>query len=354
MTTEHPSTTALRVIFMGSPEFAVPSLEALVREGFDVCLVCTPPDKRRSRGGDPEPTAVKKKAIELGLPTLDVEDVKDPAFCETLTSLNADVSVVVAFRLLPKAILDATRLGAVNIHASLLPAYRGAAPIHHAVLNGEKQTGCTLFVLNQAMDAGQILAQQTSPIHPNDTTGDVYERLQTVGAKLLIETLPAWNREEIHPITQDERLATPAPKVFSADGWLRLHETAAQVHNQARAMTPTPGAWIKLEGEKVKILRTRLLELRELQSFTHEVKGDVHGAEIGMQARDEHRAESGVTAGVQSGSFYIWDKRLFLGCAEQSVVEIVTLQQPGKTAISGYEFSLGKDLAALHAEGAEA
>lgn len=346
MTTERPYSDALRVIFMGSPEFAVPSLEALVREGFDVCMVCTPPDKRRSRGGDPEPTAVKKKAIELGLPTLDVEDVKDPTFCETLTSLRADLSVVVAFRILPKEVLDSTRLGAVNIHASLLPAYRGAAPIHHAVLNGDKQTGCTLFVLNQAMDAGQILAQQPSPIHPNDTTGDVYERLQSVGAKLLIDTLPAWNRGEIHPITQDERLATPAPKVFSEDGWLRLHETAAQVHNQARAMTPTPGAWVRLEGEKVKILRTRLLELRELQSFTQDVKGGSNGVQQGTKAQRQR--------GVQLGSFYVWDKRLFLGCAEQSVVEIVTLQQPGKTAISGYEFSLGKDLSTLHAEGAEA
>lgn len=326
MIVDTPSASGLRVIFMGSPEFAVPSLEALVREGFDVCMVCTPPDKRRSRGGDPEPTAVKKKAIELGLPTLDVEDVKDPAFHQTLVALNADLSVVVAFRLLPKEILQATRLGAVNIHASLLPAYRGAAPIHHAVLNGEKQTGCTLFVLNQTMDAGQILAQQTAPIHPNDTTGDVYERLQMVGAKLLIDTIPAWNRGEIIPITQDDHLATPAPKVYAEDGRLRLQDPANQVHNQVRAMTPSPGAWIRLDGEKIKILRTRLLQLGELQSFGREVHG------------------------IEPGSFHVWDKRLFLGCSEQSTVELVTLQQPGKTPISGYEFSLGKDLDTLIAE----
>jgi methionyl-tRNA formyltransferase len=345
MATERPSTDVCKVIFMGSPDFAVPSLEALVRNGFDVCMVCTPPNKRRSRGGDPEPTAVKKKAIELGLPTLDVADVKDPVFCETLRSLDADLSVVVAFRLLPKAVLDATRLGAVNIHASLLPAYRGAAPIHHAVLNGDKHTGCTLFMLNQAMDAGQILAQKTAPIHPNDTTGDVYERLQNVGAKLLVETLPAWNRGDIQPISQDEQLASAAPKVFSADGWLRIQQSAAQVHNQARAMTPSPGAWIKLDGDKVKILRTRLLELRELQAFTQAMMEESIGEaqEVGSMRQ----------SGVQPGSFAVWDKRLFLGCAEQSVVEIVSLQQPGKSAVSGYEFSLGKEVTSLRAEGAE-
>jgi Methionyl-tRNA formyltransferase len=218
MTLGTPSASRMRVIFMGSPEFAVPSLEALVHEGFEVCMVCTPPDKRRSRGGPPEPTPVKKKAMELGLTVQDVLDVHDPEFHRTLRALKADLSVVVAFRLLPNAVLDATRLGAVNIHASLLPAYRGAAPIHHAVLNGEKKTGCTLFVLNQQMDAGQILAQKTSPIHPDDTTGDVYERLQTLGAKLLVETLPAWDRGELTPVHQDDSKATPAPKVFG--GWL--------------------------------------------------------------------------------------------------------------------------------------
>jgi methionyl-tRNA formyltransferase len=319
MATERPSTDVCKVIFMGSPDFAVPSLEALVRNGFDVCMVCTPPNKRRSRGGDPEPTAVKKKAIELGLPTLDVADVKDPVFCETLRSLDADLSVVVAFRLLPKAVL--------------------------AVLNGDKQTGCTMFMLNQAMDAGQILAQKTAPIHPNDTTGDVYERLQNVGAKLLVETLPAWNRGDIQPISQDEQLASAAPKVFSADGWLRIQQSAAQVHNQARAMTPSPGAWIKLDGDKVKILRTRLLELRELQAFTQAMMEESIGEaqEVGSMRQ----------SGVQPGSFAVWDKRLFLGCAEQSVVEIVSLQQPGKSAVSGYEFSLGKEVTSLRAEGAE-
>lgn len=326
MTPGTSSPSAMRVIFMGSPEFAVPSLEALVNEGFEVCMVFTPPDKRRSRGGTPEPTPVKKKALELGLPVQDVHDVHDPGFHEAIKALEADLSVVVAFRLLPKEVLDATRLGAVNIHASLLPSYRGAAPIHHAVLNGEKETGCTLFVLNQKMDAGQILAQKTSPIHPDDTTGDVVERLQTLGAKLLIDTLPAWNRGELTPVHQDDSHATPAPKVFSKDGWLRLRVTAGQVHNQARAMTPTPGAWIRIQEEKVKIHRTKTLELSELPSFSREVKP------------------------LEIGALTLWNKRLFLGCGEQTALEIIRLQQPGKTPITGYEYSLGRDLDQLHIE----
>ncbi len=326
MTLGTPSASRMRVIFMGSPEFAVPSLEALVHEGFEVCMVCTPPDKRRSRGGPPEPTPVKKKAMELGLTVQDVLDVHDPEFHRTLRALKADLSVVVAFRLLPNAVLDATRLGAVNIHASLLPAYRGAAPIHHAVLNGEKETGCTLFVLNQQMDAGQILAQKTSPIHPDDTTGDVYERLQTLGAKLLVETLPAWDRGELTPVHQDDRKATPAPKVFSEDGWLRLELSAGQVHNQARAMTPTPGAWIRVQNEKVKIHRTKTLELSELPSFSRDVKP------------------------LELGTLTLWNKRLFVGCGEQTALEIVRLQQPGKTPITGYEYSLGRELDQLHVE----
>ena len=179
----------LRIVFMGSPEFAVPSLKKMYGSEHELVSVVSGKDKRRRRRGIPEPTAVKKQAQEFSIDTFDVDDVKNPEFAEYLSSLNADLFVVVAFKILPPNLLEIPKLGSVNLHASLLPKYRGAAPIHWAIINGEKETGCTVFFLDKSVDTGKIISQSSTPIGPDETTGELYERLKNLGANLLTQSV---------------------------------------------------------------------------------------------------------------------------------------------------------------------
>lgn len=244
----------LRIVFMGSPAFAVPTLAALARSRHPVVSVVTGPDKRRGRGGERSPTAVKTAADELGLPVIETDTLHAAAIGASLAALAPDLIVVVAFKILPPELLSLPRIGSINAHASLLPKYRGAAPIHHAILHGETETGVTIFMLDRGIDTGGILLREKTPLGPDETTGDVYERLRHVAADAVLRAVDGLAAGTAAPVPQDEALATSAPKIHPDDGWLDLTQTATALRNRIRAFTPQPGAWVRLDGRKLRIL----------------------------------------------------------------------------------------------------
>ncbi|MDX1548611.1 MAG: methionyl-tRNA formyltransferase, partial [Rhodothermales bacterium] len=248
----------MRLIFMGTPEFAVPSLERLVEAGYAPVAVVTGPDRRRGRGQKTTPTPVKEAAQRLGIETiLQPERVKDPAFAEAVAALEPDVIVVVAFRILPPAVFTAARLGAFNLHGSLLPRYRGAAPIHRAVMAGETETGVTTFFLREQVDTGNVILREPMPIGPDETTGDVHDRMMHLGAEAVVETVRRIEAgtAEAHP--QDDAAATPAPKVFPEEGEVDWARPAEAVHIHGRGVSPWPGAWSHHGETLLQLYRTR-------------------------------------------------------------------------------------------------
>jgi methionyl-tRNA formyltransferase len=247
----------LRIVFMGSPEFAVPSLEKLQSGPHSIVAVVTGNDKRRGRGTDTSPTAVKKAALRYGLPVIEVENLKSPDFISSLKSCNADLFVVVAFRVLPLDVLEIPEIGSINLHASLLPRYRGAAPIHHAVMNGETETGCTVFFLDEKVDTGNIVMQKKTGIGPHENTGEVYERLMHMGADLLFRSVNriAGGGYELH--RQNDEEASPAPKIFPEDCRIDFSESESRVYNKIRGLSPFPGAWAVLDGQRFRIHEAR-------------------------------------------------------------------------------------------------
>ncbi len=244
---------ALRIVFMGSPDFAVPALRSLIDSRHRVVAVVTGSDKRRGRGTALTPTPVKAVALEAGIPVLEADSLKDGALAGPLRALNPDLFVVVAFKILPPALLAVPRIGSVNLHASLLPKYRGAAPIHHAIAAGETETGLTVFLLNEGIDTGGILLRERTPIGPAETTGDLYARLMTMGGPLAVRAADGLADGTLVPEPQDDRQATPAPKLFPEDALLDLRLPATDLVNRIRAFNPHPGAWLRLDGLKWRI-----------------------------------------------------------------------------------------------------
>jgi methionyl-tRNA formyltransferase len=254
----------MRIVFMGSPDFAIPSLEKLHQSNHDVVSVVSNVDKRRGRRANPTPTVVKKKALDLNIPVIEVEELDDPSFYEELKSLQADLFVVVAFRILPSELLELPSEGAINLHASLLPKYRGAAPIHWAIMNGEKKTGCTVFFLDDKVDTGNIIKQRETDIGPNETTGDLYKRLKKMGSELLIEAVEEIASGTYQLRSQDDDKATPAPKLFTEDCKIDFDKPAQQVHNKIRGLSPFPTAWAVLDDLKFNIYRSKIGPDKEL------------------------------------------------------------------------------------------
>lgn len=296
----------LRIIYMGSPEFAVPSLEALHHSFHEIVSVVSLPDKRRTRRGRPVPTEVKEKALELGLPVTEAEDLKSDAFQREIITLKPDLIVVVAFRILPESILAVPPYGAINLHASLLPKYRGAAPIHHAVMNGEQETGCTVFFLNDLVDTGEVIGRVKTTIGEEETTGDLYGRLKVVGADLLIRCVNEISAGTSQSVPQNHGEATPAPKLFRENTRIDFDKRADEVHNHVRGLNPFPVAWALRGDEQVNIYRTRPVHTCKLPPGVLRVEGD----------------------------------KLYAGCRTGSV-ELMELQLPGTKVMSGMEFVNG-------------
>ena len=269
---------SIRIIYMGTPDFAVESLRALVDGGYNVVAVVTMPDKPAGRGHQLQYSAVKQYALSVGLPILQPERLKDESFLQQLRSYNADLQIVVAFRMLPEVVWDMPRLGTFNLHASLLPQYRGAAPINWAVINGEKETGATTFMLQHEIDTGNIILQERISIADDENVGSVHDRLMTMGAGLVTRTvdliIDSENNSQPLPTTpQDESMQLKAaPKIFKDTCAIDFSCSAQQVYNHIRGLSPYPAAWISempsahpladvLKGAKVyKAATTQLAE----------------------------------------------------------------------------------------------
>lgn len=245
---------------MGTPDFAVPSLDALAASGYTPIAVATGPDKPRGRGRTLRPTPVKQAALHLGIDTiLQPASVRDAAFAEAIADLEADLLVVVAFRILPPAVYEAARLGAFNLHGSLLPKYRGAAPINRAVMAGETETGVTTFFLQQKVDTGNIILKRTMPIGPNETATEVHDRMMHLGAEAVVDTVRRIDAGTAVAQPQDDTLATPAPKVFREQAEIDWNQPAERVHNFIRGLAYYPAAWTTHDGTVLKIFRTEVV-----------------------------------------------------------------------------------------------
>lgn len=253
---------SLRIVFMGTPEFAVASLDALVKSGCKIVGVITAPDKPAGRGMQLQQSAVKKYAVENNLYVLQPEKLKNPEFLAELKSLNADLQIVVAFRMLPELVWNMPPMGSVNLHGSLLPQYRGAAPINWAVINGEKETGVTTFKLKHEIDTGDVLLQEHFPIGENDTAGEVHDRMKEIGAALLVKTVKGLAEGTLQERPQAEghspqnSLLHHAPKIFTETCKIDFTKTAGEVHNLIRGLSPFPGAFTSLNGKTLKIYRS--------------------------------------------------------------------------------------------------
>jgi len=255
-----PSTDdTARIVFMGTPQFAVPSLRALSQAGMTPIAVVTAPDRKRGRGQKTSATAVKEAAIDLGIETIfQPEDVKDPAFAQEVIALQADVIVVVAFRILPESVFEAARLGSFNLHGSLLPAYRGAAPINRAIMAGEHETGVTTFFLKKKVDTGNIIMKRSMSIGPNETAGEVHDRMMELGAGVVVETTRAILSGTAVASEQDDSQASPAPKIYRDDCAIDWSAGAQEIHNLIRGVSPVPGAHTRWAGKQFKIYRSRV------------------------------------------------------------------------------------------------
>jgi methionyl-tRNA formyltransferase len=247
----------MRIIFMGTPDFAVPSLEILLDHGYEVVAVVTAPDKPGGRQGIQQ-SAVKQFAVSRGLHVLQPEKLKNPEFLEELRALKADLQIVVAFRMLPELVWNMPPMGTMNLHGSLLPKYRGAAPINWAVINGETVTGVTTFLLKHEIDTGDLLFQDIIPIGPDETAGELHDRMMEIGAKLILKSVQTLENGDAQPFPQANTEATHAPKIFAETCRINFDQSAAQVHNFVRGLSPFPGAWTTLDGKTLKVLRTSL------------------------------------------------------------------------------------------------
>lgn len=303
---------APRIVFMGTPDFAVPSLDALVAADLVPVAVVTVPDTPAGRGRTVRASAVKQAAERHGIPVLQPASVKDPAFTDELAALAPDILAVVAFRILPPAVFETARLGAFNLHGSLLPAYRGAAPIQRAVMDGVTETGVTTFFLQRTVDTGHVILRRSIPVGPDDTGGDVHDRLMAVGAEAVVETVRRIAAGTAVAEPQDDVLASPAPKLFRDDARIDWARPARVVHDHVRALSPYPGAWTDWDGETLKVFRTR-------------------------------RADDVPAVDGPPGTVAVVDGRMAVACAP-GAVEVLQVQRPGKRRMDTADFLNGADV----------
>lgn len=309
----------LRIVYMGTPEFAVESLKCLVEGGYNVVGVITMPDKPVGRHGSVlQASAVKQYAVEQGIPVLQPERLKDEQFIEELRALQADLQIVVAFRMLPQIVWDMPRLGTFNLHASLLPQYRGAAPINWAVMNGDSETGITTFFLQHEIDTGEVIQQVRVPIAETDNVEVVHDKLMNLGGKLVVETVDAILAGTIKPISQEEMLPVGgelkhAPKIFKETCRIAWNRTAADVYNFIRGLSPYPAAWTELCAGDEKKLVLKIYETQK-EYISHQLA-------IGTVLSD--------------------GKTYFKVAVEDGFIQLLTLQLAGKKRMEVGEFLRG-------------
>ncbi|MCI0919747.1 methionyl-tRNA formyltransferase [Sphingobacterium rhinopitheci] len=301
----------MRIIFMGTPDFAVASLEALLNAGENVVAVITSPDKPAGRGQKLQQSAVKQFAVANNIPVLQPEKLKNPEFLTELKSYKADLQVVVAFRMLPEIVWNMPPLGTINVHASLLPQYRGAAPINHAIINGEKETGVSTFLLQHEIDTGNILLSTKVKIEETDNAGILHDKLMRAGADTLIETIKGFKANTLVPIPQEEVITEElkhAPKIFKEDCKIDWNCSNDAVYNKIRGLSPYPAAFTTIENKTLKI---------------YEVEKEANSSQ------------------TQIGDF-ITDKKTFLKFASaDGLISLKSIQIEGKKRMSIEEFLRG-------------
>lgn len=305
----------LKIVFFGTPEFAVESLDALVKNKYNVAAVVTMPDKVGGRGNKIIESDVKKYAVEHNIPLLQPVKLKDPEFVNALRQINADLFIVIAFRMLPEIVWQMPRLGTFNLHGSLLPKYRGAAPINHAIMNGESETGVTTFFLKHEIDTGDIIGSRSTPIELHDNFESVYNRLMVIGADMVLETVDAIINGNLETKPQPEGEFTPAPKIFKADCEIDWSKPALDIHNHIRGLSPIPAAFSKLIDAAGKEIDVKIFETRPETNLPN-------------------------TENMKVGEILVAGKKMFVQTAN-GILEILSIQPAGKKRMLTSAFLLG-------------
>jgi methionyl-tRNA formyltransferase len=300
-------TKDIRIILMGTPGFCIPSFEGILQAGYTVPAVVTVPDRQKGRGLKVQGSEVKKFAVDNGIEVLQPENFSDEQFIRRLKELSPDIFVIIAFRILPREIFSIPKSGSINLHGSLLPKYRGAAPIPRAVINGEKETGLTTFFLDDSVDTGNIILQKKVEIGSDETFGEIYNRMANEGTSIVLQTIELIINKTYNLIPQENSLATKAPKIFRKDCEIVWEKEAQTLHNLIRGLSPHPGAFTHLNNKIVKILRT---------SMTDEKSGLKPGEVL-----------------ISGGKMY--------AAAKDYLIEILELQPEGKKPLKAKDFLNG-------------
>lgn len=296
----------MRVVFIGTPDFAVSSLEALIEAQYNVVAVVTMPDKPAGRGLKLTASPVKECALKHQIPVLQPEKLKDNDFLSELKSYQADIQFVVAFRMLPEVVWNMPRLGTFNVHGSLLPKYRGAAPIHWAVMNGDLETGVTIFKLKHEIDTGDIVLREKISIGSEETTSEVHDRMKLIGGNALVKAAKLIENNMADFLPQWEEEVTLAPKLFKEHCLIHWNDSAEKIHNQIRGLAYFPGAYFLFEGRTVKLFRSKI-----------------------------------VNKNLQPGQVVENDRDIFIGCGDQLSIQVQELQIEGKRKMNTEEFLRG-------------
>ena len=310
----------MNIVYMGTPDFAVGPLEAIIKAGYEVSAVVTQPDRPKGRSGKLVPSPVKEVALKYDIPVLQPVRLRNPESVEELKKYPADIIIVAAFgQILPKAVLDMPKLGCINIHASLLPHLRGASPIQHAILQGDKESGVTIMQMDEGLDTGDILISEAIPIEDDDTGGSLFDKLAALGSELIVKALPMIERGELMPIPQDESKSDHVGMLDKSMGKIDFSRTASEIDRQVRAFDPWPGASCALGGKQLKIWKVK--------------------AESVSDVPDCEKAAEAVP-----GCIYAFDKNhIWVGCKE-GVLRIDELQLEGKKRMSAHDFLLGQSV----------
>jgi methionyl-tRNA formyltransferase len=311
----------MKIVFMGTPKFTVPSLKKIIENDYEIPFVVTVPDKEKGRGLKKQFSDVKITALENNLKVLQPENLKDENFINELKNANPDLIIIIAFRMLPREVYTLPKFGSVNLHASYLPKYRGAAPINRAIINGEKETGLTTFFLKDKADTGNIILREKVEILDEDNAGTLHDRLSNLGADLILKTIKLIESEKYELTEQDDSLATKAPKIFKEDCLIDWNQPASKIHNLIRGLSPYPAAFTHLNSKVCKIYKSKLTKI--LNS----------GAPFGSL---------GIMNSKEPGLIYIDNRQLFVSTADD-LLEILELQLEGKKRIPSTEFLNGID-----------
>lgn len=303
----------MKIVFMGTPEFAVPSLKKIIDNNYEIPFVVTVPDREKGRGLKKQYSDIKKAALEHNLKVLQPVNLKDENFLNELKDVNPDLIVIIAFRMLPKEVYTLPKFGSINLHASYLPKYRGAAPINRAIMNGETETGLTTFFLQDKADTGNIILQEKVEILDEDNAGTLHDRLSLLGSDLIINTIKLIESGNYDLKVQDDSLATKAPKIFKEDCLINWRQTSKKIHNQIRGLSPYPAAFTHLNGKVCKIFQS------SIQNSGVSIQND-----------------------VEPGRILIKGKKIFVK-TENDFLEILELQLEGKKRNPSGEFLNGFD-----------